>query len=340
MVTAPYSWPWYDDRVTALKSPDQPFDQPEGDEDAQTPAPEDSGPDNPLCWSPKKIYEYLDERVWKQDAAKQAAAMLAYNTLGRGIKENAFFVGPTGCGKTHIWRCLQELYPRRIAIVDASHLTQDGWTGGTKWADLLRDPIFCTPGPAILVMDEADKFLMPHYSHGENVSQAIASEGLKILEGTLVELKKPRSTVVDTSRISFVCCGAFSVKAQQIAKSQQKIGFGGATAPAAAYDQPITEKDLLDYGVMPEFMGRIQRVVNLEPMTAEDYFRMLDSTSGPVNRLQSRYKVEIHLTEQTRRDLADLAADKGLGVRGMENQLRRLMDSALFENPGQSSLEL
>ena len=148
-------------------------------------------PDGPLSWPPKMIYKYLDGKVWKQDEAKQAAAMLAYNALNRGIKTNAFFVGPTGCGKTHIWRCLQELYPQRIVIVDASSLTQDGWKGETKWGDLLRDPILQMDRPSILVMDEADKFLIPRYtSYGDNVSHGVASEGLKILEGTRVELRE------------------------------------------------------------------------------------------------------------------------------------------------------
>lgn len=324
----------HEDRATTPYAPGYPF-QPSRPGKG---VPDD--PDGPLSWPPKKIYEYLDGKVWKQDEAKQAAAMLAYNALNRGIKTNAFFVGPTGCGKTHIWRCLQELYPQRIVIVDASSLTQDGWKGATKWGDLLRDPILQMDRPSILVMDEADKFLIPRYtSHGENVSHGVASEGLKILEGTRVELKgRGYSTVVDTTRISFVCCGAFSERAAQLVKSQQKIGFGGAVTPPAAYEKPLTERDLLDYGVMPEFLGRIQQVVNLAPMTEEDYFRMLDSPTGPIARLESRYRVEICLTEAKRRELAELAANSGLGVRGVESQLRRLLDNALFEDHTQRSL--
>ncbi len=90
---------------------------------------------------------------------------------------------------------------------------------------------------------------------------------------------------------------------------------------------------------MPEFLGRFQRVVNLEPMTADDFCHMLDSTAGPVHRLQERYGVEIRLTQQRRRELADLAAETGLGVRGMENQLRQLLDDALFADHTQNSLE-
>ncbi len=340
MDAAQVSRPWYDDRVTTLWDPNYPFGPAAWSERPDGPGP--GREDKAEFWPPKKIYEYLDEKVWKQDAAKRAAAMLVYNALGRGIKENAFFVGPTASGKTHIWRCLQELYPQHIAIVDASRLTNDGWKGSLKWTDLLRDPILHTGQPAILIMDEADKFLIPrHNSEGDNISQSVAGEGLKILEGTHVEVKgKDLSVVVDTSHISFICCGAFSAKADQLAQSRrQRIGFGGNPVPPAAYDQPITEKDLLDCGVMPEFLGRFQRVVNLEPMTADDFFRMLDSPAGPVRRLQERYGVELHLTERKRRELADLAAETGLGVRGMENQLRKLLDDALFDDHTQETLE-
>lgn len=342
MGTESFSRPWYDDRVTTLWNPNNPLEPVECQPSSGVSANDEDLPDSPLHWPPKKIYEYLDKKVWKQDAAKRAAAMLTYNVLGRGIKENAFFIGPSGCGKTHIWRCLQELYPQRIVIADASRLTKDGWKGDTKWSDLLRNPIFQAGRPAILVMDEADKFLTPmHTTQGDNVSQAVASEGLKILEGTQVEIKsKNQSIIVDTATISFVCCGAFSVKAEQLAqgKSRNGMGFGGVAVQASAYDQPITEKDLLDYGVMPEFLGRIQQFVDLEPMTAEDYFHMLDSTSGPVERLQKWYGIEIHLTEQKRRELADAAAESGLGVRSMESKLRQLVDSALFEDHTLDSL--
>lgn len=304
------------------------------------PAWHEDEPDSPLYWPPKKIYEYLDGKVWKQDAAKRAAAMLTYNALGRGDRENAFFVGPSGCGKTHIWRCLQELYPHRIVIVDASRLTKEGWSGSIKWSDLLRDPILQTGAPAILVMDEADKFLLPcHTSHGDNIAHAVASEGLKILEGSLVEVKERKdSFMLDTSRISFVCCGAFSEMASQRAKDRQKIGFGAPAARPSAYDRPITERDLLDCGVMPEFLGRIQRIVNLEPMTADDFFHLLDSDAGPVERLQRRYGVQIHLSGPRRRELAEQAASSGLGVRSMESRLRQLLDDALFEDYSQASL--
>lgn len=255
------------------------------------------------------------------------------------------FVGPTGCGKTHIWRCLQELFPDKIEIVDGSNITADGWKGDKKWSTLLDSPIICAGDPAILVIDEADKMLAPKYSsHSENVSQSIASEGLKMMEGTIADIKSGSFTYqVDTSRISFVLCGAFSNKANEIAKNSNNgcsIGFGAMPHAVKAYDQPLTTQDLIDYGVMPEFMGRIQRIVNLQPMTLDDYYKLMDSGCGPVRHIQEQYKIKIHMTKSRRTELAEEAFQNGLGVRGMENHIRQLVDDAIFDDCNQQCLEL
>lgn len=321
--------PWYDDRVKKVSN----VTRNTGNNTSR------------ICDTPKKIYAYLDKRVWKQDAAKRAAAILAYNSLYREVKENAMFVGPTGCGKTYIWRCLQELFPDKVEIVDGSNITADGWKGDKKWSTLLDSPIICSGEQAILVIDEADKMLAPKYSsHSENVSQSIAAEGLKMMEGTIADVKSGSFTYqVDTSRISFVLCGAFSNKANEIARDSNNgssIGFGATPHTVKAYDQPLTTQDLIEYGVMPEFMGRIQRIVNLQSMTLEDYYRIVDSGCGPVRRVQEQYKVEISMTKSRRRELAEDAFQSGLGVRGMENRIRQLVDDAIFEDCNQQSFEL
>lgn len=151
---------------------------------------------------------------YAQNRAGTAASVIAYNTFKRGIKSNVLFIGPSGCGKTHIWRCLQMIFPGRIVVEDVSNLTQDGWKGAKKWADLLRSPIFRSENHCICVLDEADKMLAPRYSEHANVSHAIQSEGLTMLEGACVDVKIA-SVIhsIDTSKISFVLCGAFSNKA-------------------------------------------------------------------------------------------------------------------------------
>ncbi|RKI36480.1 AAA family ATPase [bacterium D16-51] len=255
------------------------------------------------------------------------------------------FVGPTGCGKTHIWRCLQELFPDRIEIVDGSNITADGWKGDKKWSSLLCSPIFDVGKRAILVIDEADKMLAPKYSSGgENVSQIIAAEGLKLMEGTIVETKSDTFNYqVDTSLISFVLCGAFSNKADEIARNSSigsSIGFGASSRVPKAYDRPLALQDLIEYGVMPEFMGRIHRIVNLQPMTMDDYYRIIDSGCGPVRHVQEHYGVEIRMTESRRKEMAEDAFRSGLGIRGMENRIRQLVDDAIFDDCYRQSFEI
>ena len=187
--------------------------------------------------------------------------------------------------------------------------------------------------------------LAPKYSsNSENVSQSIASEGLKMMEGTIADVKSGSITYqVDTSRISFVLCGAFSNKANEIAKNSNNgcsIGFGAIPHMVKAYDRPLTTQDLIEYGVMPEFMGRIQRIVNLQPMTLEDYYRIMNSECGPVRHIQEQYKVEIRMTKSRRRELAEDAFQNGLGIREIENRIRQLVDDAIFDDCYQSCLEL
>lgn len=283
--------------------------------------------------SPKDIYDYLDRHIWKQEVAKRAASVIMYHCL-RGIKSNAMFIGPSGCGKTYIWRRLKEAFPDRIEIADISNLTQDGWKGSLKWKDLLRSPIFRSGNHSVLVLDEADKMLAPKFSCNENVSHNIQSEGLTMLEGARVEVKDDSVIYeVDTAKISFILCGAFSNKAHKAAEKRGgRIGFAAAQEAAQPYARPLEEADLIEFGVMPEFLGRVQRIVNLQPMTADDYYQMTDNSLGFLSHIRKQYQAYIWLTPQKRWELAELASRTGLGVRGMENQIRQLIDDELFDN--------
>lgn len=319
--------PWYDDRVKMFGNRRQ------------------SHTDGGSCNTPKKIYEYLDRNVWKQDEAKKAAAILAYNCIFREIRENEFFVGPTGCGKTHIWKCLQELFPDRVEITDGSTVTMEGFKGDRKWSTLLQSPIFGRGKTAILVIDEADKMLAPKTtSSGESVGRSVSAEGLKILEGNYIDIKSETNTFqIDTSLVSFVLCGAFSDKADEIVKNGsngQSIGFGAIPNTAKAYDRPLTAQDLIEYGVLPEFLGRVQRIVNLQPMHLDDYYRIADSGCGPVRHIQDQYGVEIRMTKRRRMELAEAAFQSGFGIRGMENRLRQLVDDAIFDDCNRQCLEI
>lgn len=319
-------YPWYDDRVAVLQE----------EEESDPGWPYNTLPARDAYNTPKKIYEYLNNHVWKQTDAKKAASIIAYNCFERAVKSNVMFVGPSGCGKTHIWRCLKSIFPDKIEIVDGSNLTLDGWKGEKKWASLLSSPIFRSGRHTILVIDEVDKMLAPKYtSSGENASNNVQSEGLAMMEGTHVAIKEGSTTYdINTAKISFIFCGAFSAKAADIAEKQagSRIGFGTVRERAKSYDKPMTEADMIAFGVMPEFMGRIQRIVPLEPMTVDDYYRITESSCGPLQHLWRQYRAEVRLTKQTRHELAEAAAKSGLGIRGMENRIRDMLDEALFED--------
>lgn len=324
---------WYDDRVKTLKAPAS---------DNPCPAPgltefDVFDPDGFTGYdTPKQIYNYLNQYVWKQDEAKKAAALIVYKCL-HGIKDNAMFIGPTGCGKTHIWRCLKEIFPSMIAIVDGSSISQEGWKGSTKWKDLLKFPAAYLNHGAILVVDEADKMLTPkHNSSDENVSHNVQAEALKMMEGCSVQVEVDSVTYeVDTSKISFVLCGAFSSKARSLAAehSGKRIGFGAAAeACIKPYEKALDEQDLIDFGVMPEFMGRIQQIVSLKPMELEDYYEMIGSFGSVLQRIEQQYNAAIRLSPKRQREVAEQAYRSGLGVRDMENRIRRLVDNEMFEH--------
>lgn len=316
------SYPWYDDRVEELR---QDLADPEEDYENQS----------ALYDTPKKIYEYLCQRVWKQEEAKRAASIIMYNCL-HGIKSNVIFVGPSGCGKTHIFQCLRKLFPSRILVCDGANITLTGWKGDKTWSSLLTSPIFRSGENTILVIDEFDKTCSPKItSGGNNTGSDVQGEALTLVEGTHVDVKINSVTYsIDTSKISFVLCGAFSNKAHDIAEksSGSRIGFGAAPEPVQPYARPLSEQDLIEFGVMPEFMGRIQRIVNLQPMTADDYYEMTARLGPVLGHIWQQYRVHVRLTPEKRRELAEMAYKSGLGVRGMENQIRQLVDDARFDD--------
>jgi len=322
------NYSWYDDRVTHLNA-------------TQT---EVSKQD--VCFStPREIYSYLDKFIWKQEEAKKAVSMLMWKTLN-GIRSNILLVGPTASGKSEIMKQLSNIFPSKVILTDASNITQDGFKGDKKWSTILSNPSLQTHEQKILVLDELDKALAPRFtSGGENVAHSIMGEGLKILEGTFIDVTRNNTTYqVDTRNISFVGCGAFSLLADSIAEKSKgaSIGFGASNNDMRAYSTPITAQDIIDeYSVMPEFLGRFEKIVPFEPMTEEDFARMLsESPNSPIQRLEKQYRLKLHLSNEKKQELARSAYENGFGVRGIIGQLVTLIDDNLFEEPTAKYLEL
>ena len=314
----PIHYPWYDDREPAQAAVKKTSDS------------------STKFESPQAIYTYLDRFIIKQEEAKKAASIMMYFALNEMERSNAMFVGPTGCGKTEIWRVLKKAFPDRIEIVDGSNITNDGWKGEKKWSTLFASEIFKKGKHTILVIDEADKMMSPKYTnHGENTSESIMAEGLKIMEGESLT-EKGSGAAIDTSLVSIVFCGAFNRKAQQIAEEETgvTIGFGAAQkGEVKAYSRNMTVEDIIEYGVTPEFMGRISRLVNLNPIGEDQIVDLVfRDECGPLKRLEAQYRVKIKLKRKTCKEMVAKALKDNLGIRGVENQIREKLDAEFFNN--------
>lgn len=299
--------------------------------------------------TPRQIYDLLDEEIYGQEEAKRAAAMVVYNHSRRTCpgRRNLVMAGPTGCGKTEIWRVLQRYYPR-ILILDAPRLSSDGWRGSLHFYDAFDrdDP---DPGNIILVLDEMDKALSPRIaSGGTDVSRMLQNELLKIMDGDTVEYNKddrnnPQHLVVDCSHTSVVICGSFSDMLDS-KKQLCRIAIGFSDSSAGSEEEGLyTVEDLMKYGNMrDEIAGRVNQIVALSPMTQDDYLRMLDlhTVKSPLVRLSDSVRKRLTLNEVTREELAETAARTGLGVRYLRSWLQKRLDEQVFEFPDRDEYDL
>lgn len=303
----------------------------------QTQPAQNSSPEYILS-SPMKIYEHLEKNVYGQNEAKKAAAMLLWNHVN-GRRQNVLFAGPTGCGKTEIFRQLAKIYPN-ITIHNAATLTGSGWKGNMKVQNLFDGYKGEQREHLIIVLDEADKMFEDvddrHYSY------TVQNELLKLIEGDRVRLDGNNTPFeIDTSNVSFVFLGSFDsmVKAKEDAvNASHTIGFGvqGQEETFDGYNSIFTQEDLVTYAnVRSEIAGRINNIVQLKDMTEDDYYSILcDKYISPVKRLSDYYKVRIKMSAKAKHELAKEAADTGMGVRYLRSRLQRELDKQLFVDCG------
>lgn len=289
--------------------------------------------------NPKEIAEYLSGQIYGQEEAIKAASLLLYHHV-RGRKRNLLFAGPTGCGKTEIWRVLQKIFPS-IRIIDSTALTMQGWSGRFKIADIFDGMTTEEIEQSIIVFDEFDKFCEPIYGRGgSNYAESAQNELLKLIEGGPIFFpadKEKKALEFDSSRISFVFCGSFEtlIKRKQTRKEDARIGFGRdcqKTNLHSLYELPITPQDLVTYaGIRQEIAGRIHRIVQLHPMAQGDYLAILQNNRiSPIRKLEKQYEVTIRLDKELEKQLAKEAAQTGLGVRYLFSRLQEYLDEQIF----------
>lgn len=303
--------------------------------------------DTDYSWTPKLIYQYLGEHVYGQEEAKRGAAMLVYNHL-QGHRRNMLVAGPTGCGKTEIWRTLQKKFSF-IKIINGPQLSCDGWKGSYHVKDIFLEEKPQMREHMIVVVDEADKLFEPMVgSGGTDFSRSIQNEFLKLIDGDQVTFvdednrKAPQTAKIDCRNISFVFCGSFEMLRNNKEDRPSAIGFSSSTETADLTSE-VTEEDLVLYGnIRREIAGRIDKIVMLQPLGADDFDQIMQSRNkiSPVSQIAGQYGIEISLDEKTRRMLAEEASESQLGCRYIRSKIQGMLDDQIFEDPYQKKFRL
>ncbi|WP_134390045.1 AAA family ATPase [Methylacidiphilum sp. Yel] len=329
-------------------------------------------------FTPKEIKSYLDRFVIKQEEAKKVLTVAVcdhYNQvkealMGRGpahyVKQNILLVGPSGVGKTYLVRCLADCIGVPMVKADATKFSETGYVGADV-EDLIRELIQQAEGDTeiaqygIVYLDEVDKLASSNMIGRDVSGRGVQSNLLKLLEETEVPVKAAYDVLgqmqsifdfqrglrsfrktINTRYILFILSGAFEKLSEIVQRRIRRSHLGfqphGPEKVVADLISEATTSDFVEYGLEPEFIGRLPVRVFCQSLDAEDLFHVLRDSEGSILKQYkssfAAYGIELKFTEEALRLIAEKAIEEGTGARGLMTICEKILRPFRFELPG------